>query len=315
MKAFIASLLFLALLGIRAPASFAQTDQNYQKLAQELEALKEQILTLQSQLQTVENTEKMKLSAELADANAKLTDANAKLMNAKFGKFERELRDSNDGWLMKWNGFFIGVLAVIGVALWFSVKSLIANRVENELKGFQKAVAEVDVLKNQTKESISQVYILKNELKESIGQVNILENKIRVLDKAHAAEMLGRFISYPLSSEDAPVQIKELKEEALLDVFRDETRHPDIKVKAVQVLTGRQSPRLVSPVLELLNSTLDSHQDKELSLPIAGHLSDLVNLLGYICTQETYEGLKVKCIRLFRPQFRKVKIRFVVEIP
>ena len=26
-------------------------------------------------------------------------------------------------------------------------------------------------------------------------------------------------------------------------------------------------------------------------------------------------GLKLKCIRLFRPQFRKVKIRFVVEIP
>ena len=28
---------------------------------------------------------------------------------------------------------------------------------------------------------------------------------------------------------------------------------------------------------------------------------------------QEYKGLK--CIRLFRPQFRKVKIRFVVEIP
>ena len=27
------------------------------------------------------------------------------------------------------------------------------------------------------------------------------------------------------------------------------------------------------------------------------------------------ESKDVKCIRLFRPQFRKVKIRFVVEIP
>ena len=104
MKAFIASLLFLALLGIRVPASFAQQDQSYQKLAQEMEALKEQVSTLQSQLQTVENTEKMKLSAELADAKAKL-------VNAEFGKFERELRDSNDGWLFAWTGFF-GVIIV-----------------------------------------------------------------------------------------------------------------------------------------------------------------------------------------------------------
>ena len=40
MKAFIASLLFLALLGIRIPASFAQQDQSYQKLAQEMESLR-----------------------------------------------------------------------------------------------------------------------------------------------------------------------------------------------------------------------------------------------------------------------------------
>ena len=159
----------------------------------------------------------------------------------------------------------------------------------------------------------SEVYILKNELKEAMDQVNILENKVKVLDKEHAAEMLGRFISYPLSSEDAPVQIKELKEEALLDVFRDETRHPDIKVKAVQVLTGRQSPRLVSPVLELLNSTLDSHQDKELSLPIAGHLSDLVNLLGYICTQETYEGLKEYLNRLLLRENAELKDLLLTE--
>ena len=125
--------------------------------------------------------------------------------------------------------------------------------------------------------------------------------------------MLGRFIGYPLSGEDAPVQIKELKEEALLDVFRDETRHPDIKVKAAEVLTGRQSPRLVSPVLELLNSTLDSHQDKELSLSIAGHLSVLVNLLGYICTQETYEGLKEYLNRLLLRENIELKDLLLTE--
>ena len=81
MKAFIASLLFLALLGIRAPASFAQQNQNYQKLVQEIEALKTELSAVQSQLQTVENTEKMKLLTDLADAKTKLADANVKLIN------------------------------------------------------------------------------------------------------------------------------------------------------------------------------------------------------------------------------------------
>ena len=74
------------------------------------------------------------------NSQAKLAEANAKLRNAEFSKFERELRDANDGWLMKWNGFFLGVLSVIGVALWFSVKSLIADRIEKSLNGFKEAV-------------------------------------------------------------------------------------------------------------------------------------------------------------------------------
>lgn len=275
MKVFIAILLFFALSGIRVPASFAQQDQSYQKLAQEMETLKEEVSTLQSQLQTVENIEKMKLSAELADAKAKLTDANAKLMNAEFEKFERGLRDSNDDWLIKWILIFLAFISAVGITIltvvWNNFKStvnlLVANEIEKRVNRFVEAVDEVGVLKNQ--------------IKEAIGQVNILENKVKVLDKEHAAEMLGRFIGYPLSGEDAPVQIKELKEEALLEVFRDETRHPDIKNRAAGVLAGRQSPRLVSPVLEHLNLTLDSHQDKELSLSIASPQRYLVNLLGY----------------------------------
>ena len=295
MKAVIASLLFLALSGISVPASFAQQDQSYQKLAQEMEALKEHILTLQSQLQTVENTEKMKLLKELADAKTQL-------VNTEFEKFERNLKESNDKWLFGWTSFFgliIAVtLAIIGVAFWFSVKSLIANRVENELKGFQKAVAEVDVLKNQTKESISQVYILKNELKESIGQVNILENKIRVLDKAHAADVMGTF-NIPFHDKDThPMDVKELSNESILDVVRDETRHPDIITRAVGILVGRQYSQVVSPVLERLNSTLDSYQDKQLELYITRHLRHLVRLLGYIPTHETHEGLTVFLNRL-----------------
>ena len=226
--------------------SFAQPDQNYQKLAQEMEDLKKQFSALQSQLQTVENTDKMKLLTELDDAKAKLADANAKLINAEFGKFERELRNSNDDWLQTWTIVFLSVIGVFAAILfgisraywyWLSSKTeeLIGNGVEKRL----------------------------NEFTESIDKVNILENKIRVLDKEHAAEVLERFMHYRLSDEDShPEQIKELKEEALLDVFCDETRHPDITNRAAEVLTHRQSTQLVSPAFELLNSTLDSHQDK-----------------------------------------------------
>ena len=282
MKAFIASLLFFALLGIRVPVSFAQPDQNYQKLAQEMEDLKKQFSALQSQLQTVENTDKMKLLTELDDAKAKLADANAKLINAEFGKFERELRNSNDDWLQTWTIVFLSVIGVFAAILfgisraywyWLSSKTeeLIGNGVEKRL----------------------------NEFTESIDKVNILENKIRVLDKEHAAEVLERFMHYRLSDEDShPEQIKELKEEALLDVFCDETRHPDITNRAAEVLTHRQSTQLVSPAFELLNSTLDSHQDKELELYTASHLRYLVDLLGYIRTEETYEGLKEYLNRL-----------------
>ena len=268
MKAFIASLLFLALLGIRDPASFAQQNQNYQKLVQEIEALKTELSAVQSQLQTVENVEKIELMAKLADANAKL-------MNTEFGKFERDLRDSNDGWLMKWNGFFIGVLAVIGVALWFSVKSLIANRVEQSLSGFKEGLAQVDTLKNEFKE-----------------QIDILKKKIRALDKEHAAAVIERFMYWHLDNEDShPIQIKELQEEALLDVFRDKTRHPDITERTALILAHRGSAQLASPTFEILNSTLDSHQDKELELDTASNLRSFVSLLSWTPTQETYEGL------------------------
>ena len=295
MKAFIASLLFLALLGIRVPASFAQQDQSYQKLAQEMEALKEQVSTLQSQLQTVENTEKMKLSAELADAQARLTDAKAKLMNAEFEKFERELRDSNDGWLMKWNGFFIGVLAVIGVALWVSVKSLIADRVEKSLSGFKEALAQVDTLKNEFNEVV---------------------NKIRVLNKEHAAKVIESFMHYPLNDEDSyPEQVKKLSEEVLLDVLGDEIQDLYTRIRTLEILTRRESTRLISPALEFLNSTFNSYQGEKLSVNRASHLSTIVDFLRWTPTQETYEGLTKFLNRLLREPIELKDMLLTATIP
>ena len=286
MKAFIAILLFFALSGIRVPASFAQQDQSYQNLAQEMESLKEQVSTLQSQLQTVENTEKMKLSAELADAQARLTDANAKLLNAEFEKFERGLRDSNDDWLVKWILIFLAVISAVGITIltvvWNNFKStvnlLVANEIEQRVNGFVEAVDDVDVLKNH--------------IKEAIGQVNILENKIRVLDKAHAVDVLQTFMDWDLNDEDSyPKQMKELSAETLLNILDDVTISSYVRIRALEVLTRSQEPRLVSPALAYLNSIVDSHQDNGLTVSTVGPLRNIVELLKYMPTQEAYEGL------------------------
>ena len=286
MKAFIVSVLFLASLVMGVPVSLAQQDPGYQKLVQEVEVLKEQVLTLQSQLQTVENVEKMELMTEFADAQAKLSDANAKLMNAEFGKFERDLKDSNDGWLRTWSHWFLAIIGffvlILGGAFWSWLKSKADQMIENEVG---KRV-------NRFEEAVSEVDVLKDKIKESIGQVNILGGKIRVLDKEHAAGVVERFIDYPLHGEGShSEEIRALSEEALLDVFRDGTRNLYIRTRASVILTYRGSDRFISPAFELLNSILDSHENKKLVLYTAGPLGDIVDLLGYRPTQETYEGL------------------------
>ena len=279
MKVFIACLLFLTLLGISAYVSFAQQDQSYRKLVQEVEALKTQVSALQIQLQTVENVEKMELAAKLADANAKL-------MNAEFGKLERELRVSNDNWLRNWILLFLAFISAVGIAIltgvWnhfkSTIDSLIVGEVGKRVSRFEEAVNEIDILKNQ--------------IKGSIDQVNILEGQIRAFQKEHAAGVLERYRDDSVSNEYShSVKIEELQEEALLDVFRDQTRHPSIIEMAAEILTRRQSSQSVSLLLEYLNSILDSHQDKELDLSTASHLHHLVIFLTNIPTQEAYEGL------------------------
>ena len=272
MKIFIAGLLFLTLLVMSAFVSFAQQDPNYQKLVQEMEALKKQVSTLQNQLQTVENVEKMELAAKLTDAEAKLTDANAKLINAEFGRFERGLRNSNDNWLRTWSHWFLAIIGslvlILGGAFWYWLKS----------KADQKIADEVE-------KSL-------NEFKEAVSKVNILADKIRVLDKEHAARVVADTMYYSLDVEEShPKEIKALSEEALLDVFRDGTRDKRIMFRILEILTHREFTQLVSPTLEFLNSTLDSHQGKELEFYTITSLREFVNLLGYTPTQETYEGL------------------------
>ena len=57
------------------------------------------------------------------------------------GSYERDLRDSNDGWLIKWGIFALTFLAVGGAGALAWVKSrtnqLIADAVEKNLNGFK----------------------------------------------------------------------------------------------------------------------------------------------------------------------------------
>lgn len=299
MKTFIVSLLFLVLLGIRDPASFAQLDQSYQKLAQEIEVLK-------SQLQTLENVEKIELTVKLADAQAKLADANAKLIDTEFGKFERELKNSYDGWLRIWTivfltviGVFLAILFGISRAYWYWLSSkteeLIAAGIQERLNGFQEALVQADILKNEFQEA---------------------GNKIRVLNKEHAAEIVRRFMYYSLDNEDGyPEQIKELSEEALLDVLGDEIQDIDTRIRTLEILTRRGSTRSLSPALKFLNSTLDSHQDKELDLHTADHLRAFVSYLVWIPTQETYEGLTKFLNRLVREPIELKDLLLTATVP
>ena len=182
----------------------------------------------------------------------------------------RELRDSNDKWLKDWSIFFLAILAVVGVAFWFVLKSLIASGIEKRLDGF----------------------------KEAVEQVNTLKNELRILRKAQAASMLeatfqpdfGSKLGYPKENEERrEVALKELSEGTLLDVFGDNRYLIAVRHKAAEILASK-SPPFISPLLELLNSAIDPDSNSAAEIG-QRHLRDSVGLLVKIKTPETYEGL------------------------
>ena len=195
MKINIVYLLLIALLGITVSASIAQQNQNVPKTDTEVEALQKRVSELENKLQTVENVEKMELAAKLAEAQAKLSEA-------EFDKLKLELKDSNEKWLLGWIGFLGVMFAVFGVVIWSrltkKMDDLIATEVEKSLTGFQEAVK----------------------------QVNILKDELRVLEKEHAATVLEGFIHSKIGDEHShPEEIKVLREDVLLEIFGDKTRY------------------------------------------------------------------------------------------
>ena len=266
MKKIIAYLPLAVLFIIWLTLTFAQQNQSAQKPNPEIKTFEKRISVLESKLQTVENVEKMELAAKLAEAQAKLHEA-------EIDKFQRELKDANDEWLRSWStwflaviGIFVAILIGISAVFWFWLRyrtdELIADSVERSLDGFKEAIAQVDALKNQ----------------------------LKVLQKEHAVSVLGHFrYYYPDHEPDYREQTALLPEEAILQVLSDKTRDLQLRHRAAEVLANRKSERLASPVLELLNSFID---DSNIPFGMEGWVSDFVNFVGQMRTEEAYQGLK-----------------------
>ena len=266
MKKFIAYLPLTALFVIGITLSFAQQNQITQKSNSEIETLKKRISELESKLQTVENIEKMELAAKLADAQAKLA-------NTEFSKFKNELRESNNEWLRAWSGWFltaigifVAILIGISYVFWFWLRTrtdqLITDEVEKSLNGFKKTVTQLDKINNQ----------------------------LKVLQKEHVVSVLGHFrYHHPDHEPDYREQTALLPEGAILQVLSDKTRDLQLRHKAAEVLADRKSTRLVSPVLELLNSLID---DLDVPFGMEDWVRDFVNFVGQMSTEEAYQGLK-----------------------
>ena len=270
MRKFIVCLLLGVLLGMIHPPLPAQQNQNPQQSETEIEILKKRVAKLEKQFQTVENVEKMELQAKLAEANAKLA-------NAEFGKFKRELKDSNDEWLKGWSSWFLVVIGIfvavfigVGAVFWFWLRSradqLIATEVEKSIDRF----------------------------KEIVGQVEMMKNELRELKKEHAASMLKSTThSYFKDENSYPEHIKVLPEELLLQVFDDERYDIEVRYRAAEALSHRKSPRLVSPLLEFLNSAIHSERNwtEERRGQRAFNPCIFVGFLEKIRTPEAYQGL------------------------
>ena len=272
MRKFIAFLLLGALLGMILPLLPAQQNQDVQQSDPEIEALKKRILELEKQLQIVENIEKM-------DLQTKLAEANTKLINADFGTFKKELKADNEEQMRGWSHWFFGILGIIvvisGGAVWLLLKSLIADGVEKNLNGF----------------------------KEAVGQVKVMKDELRELEKKHVVSILETIIGYGLQEERYyPEPIKKLQEETLLQILDDETCRPAIRYKAAEVLLARKSSQLVSPLLNLLNSLVNS--DSDLGL-VTNSPEDGVIFLRQIATLEAHQGLEEFLNRLLTEDLKR----------
>ncbi|MDE0186196.1 MAG: hypothetical protein OXP71_12215 [Candidatus Poribacteria bacterium] len=290
MKTLIFYVQLVLLIGILIPSLlYSQQNQNTQKSNPVIEDLKQRVSELEKKLQTVENVEKLDLQSKLAEANAKLADA-------QFGKFERELRDSNDDWLRNWGIFALTFLAVVGASALAWVKSrtkqLIADAVEKNLDGFKEAVEQVDILKKQAKHALEEMSILKKHKME--------------IEKKDAITALRRVATSNPEQRKPPFPetINALSDEFLLHIVEDETTDFSARLQAAEVLVDRESSQISALLLKILNSAVDRDENQ----PITNNLdpSNCLFILAKIPTHETYQGLKALISRVLTEKPRNV---------
>lgn len=115
----------------------------------------------------------------------------------------------------------------------------------------------------------------------------------RVLQKYHAVFVLENFATHPVVDEIlCPPEFMKLPEQALLDLFCDETQRLALRYKAVNVLGQKKSVVHGPALLEFLNSIVHADPDPELDPETQGLLIDFAYSLGHVATPEAYEGLK-----------------------
>ena len=258
------SIVFLILLVLLSGIFFyllMRQNHNQQKLESEYESLQQRLASLEIQPQTGQDDEKMKLASQLPDTNIKL-------INTDFGKFERELRNSNDKWLWSWTGFFVAIVAIVvtvtGVAFWVVVKSMIADRVEERLNGF----------------------------KESVDKVEIQRKELRILKKERALSLLDNSIHFPRDKFYYSQQINKLPDQVLIDAFCDENVALYVKHEITTYLVNRNPVQCVVPAVDFLNLVINTNRYPGENNKVRNWLREIIKFIGQIKRREAYDGLK-----------------------
>ena len=81
---------------------------------------------------------------------------NARLIGTKFGKLKLELKDYNQQWLRNWIFIILGILSVVGFALWKRLTTKMdglieQNEVNKRLTDFEGAIEKVKILEPQVR--------------------------------------------------------------------------------------------------------------------------------------------------------------------
>ena len=142
-----------------------------------------------------------------------------------------------------------------------------------------------------------------NGFKEAVDAQDVIKDQLGILEKQYTASMLEDVIGHSLEDEHYhPEQIKPLRKETLLQILDDETYRLALRYKAAEVLAAKKYPRLVAPLLEILNSIVDS--DSAIYFG-TNQPEDGVKFLAYIHTPEAYQGLKRFLSRLLTENLKR----------